>query len=101
MAAQVLFAFTEGKAVQPNDRELAILDDLLEQLSKRTGDADVLMHEHLEAARYYRVGAMPDEYHFNLNLVRRLLPKIQDQELHSRITEFLRMELQPEGSSAG
>ena len=82
------------------DRELTVLDDLLQEISERTDDADILMREHLEAARYYRVGAMPDEYNFNLGLIRKLLPKIQDRQLHSKIADFLRMEQQPKTSAA-
>jgi hypothetical protein len=95
-----MFLHREGKAVDIKDRELTILDEILQEISDRTDDADILMREHLETARYYRVGAMPDEYHFNLGLIKKLLPKIQDRQLHSKIADFLRMEQQPETSSA-
>jgi len=70
--------------------------DSLESLSALTrdlsgsGDAIELMHEHLEAARSSKLGAMRDEYLFNLKLAKQLLPEVDDPYMRERIHKFLR-----------
>jgi hypothetical protein len=70
-------------------RDAAHLEELVRDLEGRSGAYD-LMREHLDTARMYLLGSMPREYSFNLKLARRLLPKIDDQCLRTRITDFLR-----------
>jgi len=48
------------------------------------------MREHLETARSYLLGSMPDEYSFNLKLAKHLLPDIEDKSLQTRLADFLR-----------
>ena len=68
---------------------LSRLAALTEDLSQIKGDAAVLMQEHLESARQYKMGSMPEEYLFNLRLVKQLAPAVEDPAWRSRINDFL------------
>jgi len=72
-------------------RDLASLEALMRDLSDSPGNANALMHEHLESARFYLTGAMPDEFRFSLGLAAKHLSQIEDSGLRSRIAEFLRL----------
>jgi hypothetical protein len=69
--------------------DAARLEELLRDLAGRSG-ASALMREHLETARSYLLGSMPDEYNFNLKLAKHLLPDIDDKSLQTRVADFLR-----------
>ncbi len=77
----------EEMVPQPDNTEL---ENITRDVSERSDDVSKLLLEHLEAARFYRTGAMPEELAFNLKLVRELLPQLQDPGLRSRIDGFLR-----------
>jgi hypothetical protein len=72
------------------DENLSRLEQLLLELEQQHGPSYSLMREHLGAARFYRIGAMPQEYEMNLKLATEVLPEIPDAGLRSRIGEFLR-----------
>jgi hypothetical protein len=46
------------------------------------------MRARLEQARFYWLGAMPQEYRLNLKLARQLVPEIEDRSLWDRIAAF-------------
>lgn len=62
----------------------------MRDLPGESGTTNGLMREHLEQARFYLVGSMPQEYKFILGLAQHLLPEIEDPELRTRIAAFLR-----------
>ena len=53
-------------------RDADRLEELVRDLEGRSG-ASALMREHLETARSYLLGSMPQEYSFNLKLAQHLL----------------------------
>jgi hypothetical protein len=59
----------------------------LEDVSATPGST---MGEHLEAARFYLLGAMPQEYRLSLKLAEQNLPNIANEGLRSRLANFLR-----------
>jgi hypothetical protein len=63
---------------------------LMRDLEGESGTSNSLMREHLEAARFYLLGSMPNEYRLNLKLATQRLPDIQDEGLRARVAEFLR-----------
>src|SRR5436190_9523216 len=48
--------------------DLNHIEQFVLDLEKQPGATNALMREHLDAARFYRTGAMPQEYNFNLKL---------------------------------
>jgi len=54
---------------------LARLDHLIEEVKHAQGAQIDLLLEHLQGARIYLLGAMPDEYEFSLQEARRLAPQ--------------------------
>ncbi len=78
-----------------NDPTVARLDELVHDLAGGDGTPRSLLREHLEAARFYLLGAMPAEYQLNLELAEGLLPDIEDKDLQGRIRTFLRNERPP------
>jgi hypothetical protein len=82
-----------------DDRDLARLQDLLQELTHKPGLCPLLL-QRLEAARFYKTGAMQEEYLFTLKLARDVLPEVQDPELRSRIDEFLRTHESEKGYTA-
>lgn len=71
-------------------RDVDNLDGLLRDLGTESHTPTDLMREHLEQARFYLIGSMPQEYRLTLDLAKQLLPDIQDKNLHSRVAAFLR-----------
>lgn len=69
--------------------DLAQLEDLVRNLEGKSGTPNALMREHLEAARFYLLGAMPREYSLTLKLVEDLVPDIEDQNLQTLVAGFL------------
>jgi hypothetical protein len=70
-------------------RDLASIEELLRDLPDETGTTNGLMREHLEAARFYLLGCMPEEYNLTLKLAKDLVPSMIDQHLRHRIAGFL------------
>jgi hypothetical protein len=70
--------------------DVAHIEELMRDLPGETGTPEALLRERLEAARFYLLGCMHDEYRFNLGLVKNILPDLQDEVLRDRVTDFLR-----------
>ena len=75
------------------ESDVACIEELVGDLVGETNTPNGLMREHLEEARFYLLGAMPEEYHLNLMLAKGFLPAIEDGDLQTRIGEFLRNQL--------
>ncbi len=69
--------------------ELTRIEELVRDLAGGDDTPKGLIREHLEAARFYLLGAMPSEYRFNLEMVESLLSQLDDKELQSRLRDFL------------
>jgi hypothetical protein len=76
----------------------ARIEELILDLSEQPGAITSLMREHLEAARFYLIASMPQEYAFNLTLAKQLLTEIENKHLKSRIANFLQSEEAKQGS---
>jgi hypothetical protein len=72
------------------ETKVSRVEDLIRDLSENSGLHSALMREHLEEARFYLLGSMPAEYALTTELAGKILPEIQDPDLHKRIEEFLR-----------
>ena len=66
------------------------IEELMRDLARETGTPEALLREHLESARFYLLGCMPDEYRFSLRLARDVLPDLHNKSLRERVTDFLR-----------
>jgi hypothetical protein len=70
--------------------DAARLEELVRDSASESDTPTALMHEHLDAARFYLLGGMSHEYGLSLNLAQELLPEIENQNLRGRIADFLR-----------
>ena len=70
-------------------RSLAVLEKLLAELSKEHSPQADFVREHLDGARFYLTGSMPQEMALNLKLAEESLDALPDKDLKSRIQEFL------------
>lgn len=73
-----------------SDSRLPQLEALIGDLTGEEDTPNALLREHLEAARSFLLGSMPTEYQFSLGLADGLLSEIKDQDLRTRLEEFLR-----------
>jgi hypothetical protein len=48
-----------------------------------------LLREHLESARVYLVGLIPEEYAFSLKMAEEALNCLSDHDLRERIEDFI------------
>ena len=81
----------EGRAPDARrDATVARLEELARELAGGDDSPRGLLREHLQAARFYLLGAMPSEYQFSLGLAEELLPEIEEKNLQDRLREFLR-----------
>jgi len=71
-------------------QDAALLEQLAHDVAGPAGTLNDLMREHLEAARFYLLGAMRDEYRLELQLAKQLLPAIEDKSMQARVADFLR-----------
>ena len=69
--------------------DLRCLEELVRDLEGGSGTPNGLMREHLDAARFYLVGAMPQEYDLSLSLAQDLLPTVENPSMQTRIADFL------------
>ena len=85
--------------LNPAEREadLARLDEMIAALEP--ADAD-LLKEHLQSARQYLLGAMPEEYLVNLEWARTALDTVPDAKTRSSLENTL-MKLMADMSSRG
>lgn len=84
-------SWNEGDAAESRRLlDAARIDEIVRELDDPTGTASALMREHLDAARFYLLGAMPAEYQMELDLARGLLPHIDNRTLRRRVADFLR-----------
>jgi hypothetical protein len=81
-------ASTSGHA-----RDAALLEELVRDLEGASDTPNGLMRAHLEAARFYLLGCMPEEYRLNLKLARDVLADIEDSGLHTRVAGFLQSQI--------
>ena len=70
--------------------DLTLLDELLAEVGRQDSPESSLLREHLEGARFYLTGAMPEELELNLKLAEKSLDGLADQSLQSRIRDFIR-----------
>jgi Arc/MetJ family transcription regulator len=81
------------RETEPSDSRrataLARMEQLILSLPGKSDTVNGLMREHLETARFYLLGSMPEEYEFNLRLAQELLRNIEDDTVKARIADFL------------
>jgi hypothetical protein len=68
------------------DADLARLDEMIATL--KDGDAD-LLKEHLQSARQYLLGAMPEEYSVSLEWARTALGMVPDGDMRNRLNKTI------------
>ena len=67
------------------EREITALDQLLAILAGGSASPEAqLSREHIEAARWYLLGAMYAEYSFSLSLAKETLKRIPDRETRAK-----------------
>ena len=73
--------------LSPKEREadLGRLDEMIAALEP----GDALLREHLQSARQYLFGAMPEEYLVSLEWARRSLDTVPDGNLRSRLDDAI------------
>jgi hypothetical protein len=69
------------------DRDLTLLDEMIASL-KPLPEAELLI-EHLNSARLYLLGAMPEEYLIGLESARNALASVTDSGLHAHLDETI------------
>jgi len=69
------------------DVALARLDHLISEVKHSQRSKTDLILEHLQSARIYLLGAMPDEYEFSLQEARRLAPQATDAALRKAVEQ--------------
>jgi len=70
------------------------LEVLLKELDRPAESQCELLREHLQSARTYLLGAMPEEYGLSLRMAGEALDCVSDEKLRDRISDFLRSQLQ-------
>ena len=70
------------------EADLEPLNEILAELEKHPGTD--LTKEHLEGARFYMTGSMPDELAMNLKLAEESLNELDDEALKTRIRELIK-----------
>ena len=65
------------------------LNRILAELEKLPPEETRLVREHLEGARFYLTGAMPEELAVNLDLAEQSLDSLPDADLQARIRKFI------------
>lgn len=68
---------------------LTRLDELINEISSPAESECELLREHLETARTYLQGAMPDEYLLSLRLANETLNCISDERRRTRAGELI------------
>jgi hypothetical protein len=67
------------------EHEINVLDQLLAILARGSASPEAqLSREHLEAARWYLLGAMYAEYSFSLSLAHETVERIPDRETQAK-----------------
>lgn len=72
------------------DDQINLLDELLSRLEQnpRSKESEIA-HEHFQEARVYLLGAMYGEYALNLELGRRAVDAMPDQDTRSELNQIL------------
>ena len=75
--------------LNPTERkaDLGRLDAMIAEL-ERFRDVD-LLHEHLQSARQYLLGAMPEEYLLSLGWAKAALDTVPDGDIRSRFNDTI------------
>jgi hypothetical protein len=68
---------------------LSDIEQLMTELASQSGDFEDAMQERLEAARFYLLNSMPEEYNLTLDLARQTLPNIQADGIRKHLADFL------------
>lgn len=74
---------------KPTTNDVTRIEGMIRDLNGNSDSPNGYMREHLEQARFYLLGSMPQEYGLSLKLARELLPEIKDENLKNRIAGFL------------
>jgi len=75
--------------------QLELLDKLIADLAEQPASQCELLREHMDAARAFLVGAMPEEYQLSLRMAEEVLNCLADRPLRHRMEDFIRGELHP------
>ena len=67
--------------------DLSSLDRIIEEVP--AGDEYSLLREHLQRARDYQIGAMPQEYLLNMRLAKEAVDCVSDDNRRRRISEMI------------
>jgi hypothetical protein len=65
------------------------IEGMIRDLNGNSDSPNGYMREHLEQARFYLLGSMPQEYGLSLKMARQYLSEIEDGSLRNRIAAFL------------
>jgi hypothetical protein len=66
--------------------DLTRLEELIAKLQREECDNCAALIEHLQSARAYLFGAMPEEYVLALNLAKESLASVTDERLRTELT---------------
>jgi hypothetical protein len=80
--------------------EVSLLDEAINRLSDPAESQCELLREHLESARTFLLGDMPEEFTFNLGLAHQAVNCISNRDVRNRIDELINR-LLTEQSDAG
>jgi hypothetical protein len=72
---------------------VARIESFIAALEKEPPGRCALLREHLDAAKFYALGAMPDEYRLNLKLANQSLDCVGEEKLRKELSEFVDREL--------
>jgi len=78
-----------GNMQSVQSKDLARLNQILEQLGEGTDAHCEMLREHLQGARASLVGSMPAEYALSLNMAADALNCVSDQKLRTRSQDFI------------
>jgi hypothetical protein len=70
-------------------KDLDAFDQLLADLRQLPPDQSSLLSEHLQGARFYIAGSMPEELALNLNLAESALDNLRDSGMKDRVRRLI------------
>jgi hypothetical protein len=73
--------------------EIDRLDELLREVSTCAKPQYALVLEHLQSARFYMYGAMPQECLMSLTMAMKQLKYVDDHRIRTLIEDFIRTQL--------
>ena len=69
--------------------DITRLDTAIDEMSDPSESQCELLREHLESARYYLFGGMPQEYRLSLQLANEALDCISNHERRDRVKQLI------------